>query len=113
MYADVYVCTCVCVYMYVCACACERVRGARAQRRAVWVGGCTDFAKLLLYLVFIYAILQTYGMPLHIIRDLYFTFRSFATRLADVVQYRRATYNMNERYESVCLHVCMCVPVRV
>ena len=56
--------------------------------------------KLLLYMGFIYVILKTYGLPLHIIRDLYFTFRSFATRLADMIQYRRATYNMNERYVS-------------
>jgi len=57
-----------------------------------------DLLKLLLYVGFFCVIFTFYGIPLHIIRDLYYTFRSFVTRLADMVQYRRATYNMNERY---------------
>jgi len=57
-----------------------------------------DFVKLVLYLMFTYVIVKHYGLPLHIIRDLYFTLRSFATRLVEMIQYRRATYNMNERY---------------
>ena len=46
---------------------------------------------------FIGVVIRTYGLPLHIIREVYTTFRSFAMRLADMVQYRRATHNMNER----------------
>ena len=60
--------------------------------------GGADFIKLVLYLMFTYVIVTHYGLPLHIIRDLYFTLRSFATRLVEMIQYRRATYNMNERY---------------
>lgn len=57
-----------------------------------------DFIKLLLYLGFFLIIFNIYGLPLHIIRDLIFTFRSFRRRYNDVIQYRRATQNMNERY---------------
>jgi E3 ubiquitin-protein ligase synoviolin len=39
-----------------------------------------------------------YGLPLHIMRDLYLTIRSFRTRVADFVRYRRITHNMHERF---------------
>ncbi|GES76728.1 E3 ubiquitin-protein ligase synoviolin [Rhizophagus clarus] len=37
---------------------------------------------------------------LHIIRDLYVTLRSFLQKCGDLIRYRRATRNMNERYPS-------------
>lgn len=43
-------------------------------------------------------IVHYYGIPLHIIRDLYMTFRSFVLRIRDLIQYRRATTNMDQRY---------------
>lgn len=39
-----------------------------------------------------------YGMPIHIIRDVALTIRSFHKRIADFVRYRQATRDMNERY---------------
>ncbi|KAJ3120176.1 E3 ubiquitin-protein ligase hrd1 [Physocladia obscura] len=39
-----------------------------------------------------------YGFPLHILRDLYMVMRSFVQRCRDLVQYHRATRNMNQRY---------------
>jgi len=39
-----------------------------------------------------------YGVPFHLIRDLYHSFFSFVNRLNDMIKYRRATANMNERY---------------
>lgn len=43
-------------------------------------------------------ILAFYGLPLHIIRDLYITLRSFVERLRDMFLFRRAVANMNERW---------------
>jgi E3 ubiquitin-protein ligase synoviolin len=40
-----------------------------------------------------------YGLPIHIMRDLFLTARSFAKRLTAFFRYRRATYDMNARYE--------------
>lgn len=57
-----------------------------------------DLAKLLTYSTFFGIIVKYYGVPLHIIRDLYVTMRSFIVRIRDIVRYRRATANMNERY---------------
>ncbi len=57
-----------------------------------------DFMKLLTYTAFFSVIVYYYGLPLHIIRDLYLTFRSFWKRVQDLIQYRKATANMNERY---------------
>ncbi|CAG8444135.1 3736_t:CDS:2, partial [Scutellospora calospora] len=58
----------------------------------------TDFFKLITYLIFFAIILVSYGIPLHIIRDVYVTLRSFLQKCGDLVRYRRATRNMNERY---------------
>lgn len=40
-----------------------------------------------------------YGLPIHIIRDLFLTARSFTKRLAAFLRYRRATQDMNQKYE--------------
>ncbi|KAL7269778.1 E3 ubiquitin-protein ligase hrd1, partial [Rhizina undulata] len=58
----------------------------------------TDLLKLLSYLAFFSIVLKYYGLPLHIIRDLYLTLRSFITRIRDFIRYRRATAHMNSRY---------------
>ncbi|KAJ3114984.1 hypothetical protein HDU96_001384 [Phlyctochytrium bullatum] len=57
-----------------------------------------DFFKLITYFLFFAIVVHFYGLPLHIIRDLYMTLRSFIQRVRDLIQYRRATVNMNERY---------------
>ncbi|KAI8147015.1 hypothetical protein BJV82DRAFT_508777 [Fennellomyces sp. T-0311] len=58
----------------------------------------TDFLKLITYLVFFFFICYYYQLPLHIIRDVYVTFRSFIQKCRDLYRYRRATRNMNELY---------------
>ncbi|ORY27651.1 hypothetical protein BCR39DRAFT_537671 [Naematelia encephala] len=57
-----------------------------------------DFAKLLTYLSFFAVILLHYGLPLHILRDVYMTLRSFLTRVGDLIRYRRATRDMDALY---------------
>ncbi|RPB01375.1 hypothetical protein L873DRAFT_679847 [Choiromyces venosus 120613-1] len=58
----------------------------------------TDLLKLATYLCFFAIVLTWYGLPLHIIRDVYLTLRSFITRIRDFIRYRRATAHMNSRY---------------
>ncbi|KAI9030605.1 hypothetical protein DFJ74DRAFT_475618 [Hyaloraphidium curvatum] len=57
-----------------------------------------DFCKLVAYFLFFALVVHFYGLPLHIVRDLYFTLRSFASRVRDLLRYRRATANMDVRY---------------
>lgn len=57
-----------------------------------------DFAKLLTYLSFFTVILLHYGIPLHILRDVWMTFRSFISRCSDLIRYRRATRDMDAQY---------------
>lgn len=59
---------------------------------------CLDFSKLTTYLCFFTIILTFYGLPLNIVRDIYFTARSFVTRLKALRRYQTATRNMDERY---------------
>ncbi|KAL9123202.1 MAG: hypothetical protein Q9187_000251 [Circinaria calcarea] len=58
----------------------------------------TDFFKLILYLSFFFVLCIFYGMPIHIIRDVALTIRSFYKRITDFLRYRHATRDMNERY---------------
>lgn len=58
----------------------------------------TDFVKLLVYLVFFAILLTFYGLPIHILRDVVVTIRSFGRRIMDFLRYRNATRDMNERY---------------
>lgn len=58
----------------------------------------TDFVKLLVYLTFFVILLSFYGLPIHILRDVVVTIRSFARRILDFLRYRNATRDMNERY---------------
>ncbi|KAK6119150.1 hypothetical protein DH2020_047082 [Rehmannia glutinosa] len=39
-----------------------------------------------------------YGVPLHLIRELFETFRNFRVRVTDYIRYRKITSNMNDRF---------------
>lgn len=57
-----------------------------------------DLLHLSTYLCFFLVIFMNYGVPLHLIRELYETFRNFRIRIADYVRYRKITSNMNDRF---------------
>ncbi|KAK6540530.1 E3 ubiquitin-protein ligase hrd1 [Orbilia ellipsospora] len=75
----------------------------------------TDLLKLTIYLLFFAIVLMFYGLPLHIVRDVYLTVRGFISRVRDFIAYRKATTHMNTKYpdatreeiarEAVCI-VC-------
>lgn len=58
----------------------------------------TDFLKLCILSTFFFILLTFYGLPIHIMRDLFLTARSFIKRLTAFIKYRRATRDMNSRY---------------
>jgi E3 ubiquitin-protein ligase synoviolin len=58
----------------------------------------TDFVKLTVYLAFFAILFTFYGLPIHILRDVVVTIRSFGRRIMDFLRYRNATRDMNERY---------------
>ncbi|KAG8843156.1 E3 ubiquitin-protein ligase hrd1 [Tulasnella sp. 330] len=58
----------------------------------------TDFFKLSIYLIFFGAVMTFYGLPLNVVRDVYITARSFVTRVQDLIRYRSATKNMDQKY---------------
>lgn len=57
-----------------------------------------DLLHLSLYLFYFLVISINYGLPLHLIRELYETFRNFKSRVADFIRYRKITSNMNDRF---------------
>jgi E3 ubiquitin-protein ligase synoviolin len=58
----------------------------------------TDFIKSVVYMGFFMILMTFYGIPIHIMRDLFMTLRSLIKRINDFVQYRNATRDMNTRY---------------
>ena len=57
-----------------------------------------DFFKLVVYLCFFAILFTFYGLPIHILRDVVLTMKSFIKRILHFVRYRNATRDMNERY---------------
>ncbi|XVF05007.1 hypothetical protein REPUB_Repub05bG0134000 [Reevesia pubescens] len=62
-----------------------------------------DLLHLSMYLCFFLVIFMNYGVPLHLIRELYETFRNFKIRVADYMRYRKITSNMNDRFPDATL----------
>lgn len=55
----------------------------------------TDFLKLSVYTAFFCVLLVFYGLPIHIMRDLFMTTRSFVKRLTALLKYKQALRDMN------------------
>lgn len=51
--------------------------------------------KLSIYVTFFAVLLMFYGLPIHIIRDVYITASAFFKRLSSLLKYRRAMQNMH------------------
>ncbi|KOS17331.1 E3 ubiquitin-protein ligase HRD1 [Escovopsis weberi] len=59
-----------------------------------WVS--KDMIKLGIYVAFFLMLLTFYGLPFHIMRDLFMTTRDFLKRLSALLRYRRAIQEMNK-----------------
>lgn len=71
------------------------------EQKGLWVlylDLATDFLKLVVYLSFFAILFIFYGLPIHILRDVVVTIRSFCRRIIDFHRYRVATRDMNDRY---------------
>ncbi|CAI5708405.1 unnamed protein product [Peronospora destructor] len=58
----------------------------------------SEVAKLVVYLIFFMLIFTYYGMPLHIVRDLWVSIKNLQRRIASYFRYRKITANLNERF---------------
>ncbi|KAI1768720.1 hypothetical protein GGR53DRAFT_462106 [Hypoxylon sp. FL1150] len=56
----------------------------------------TDFVKLGIYSAFFAILTMFYGLPIHIMRDLFMTARSFVSRLSALIRYRKALQDMSK-----------------
>ncbi|PHH58944.1 hypothetical protein CDD81_4068 [Ophiocordyceps australis] len=61
----------------------------------LWLDLLTDMIKLGIYVAFFFMLLMFYGLPIHIMRDLFMTSRDFVKRLNALLRYRRAIQEMN------------------
>ena len=53
---------------------------------------------MLLYFIFFAVVLIYVGRPLHLIRQMYYSYARFVRRVRAIVNWRRATRNLNERF---------------
>ena len=60
-----------------------------------------DLFKLLIYTGFFAVVMAYYGLPIHIIRDLYVTVISFTKRVRDMVNYHQIMSTLQTRYPDV------------
>jgi E3 ubiquitin-protein ligase synoviolin len=58
----------------------------------------SEVTKLVVYLVFFMLIFTYYGMPLHIVRDLWISIKNLQRRIASYFRYRKITAHLNERF---------------
>ncbi|KAG2511739.1 hypothetical protein BBI17_008232 [Phytophthora kernoviae] len=58
----------------------------------------SEITKLLVYLVFFMLIFTYYGMPLHIVRDLWISIKNLQRRIVSYFRYRKITAHLNERF---------------
>ncbi|KAI9155260.1 LOW QUALITY PROTEIN: E3 ubiquitin-protein ligase HRD1 [Paramyrothecium foliicola] len=61
----------------------------------LWLDLVTDLTKLGIYIAFFFMLLRFYGLPIHIMRDLFMTSRDFIKRLHALLRYRKAMREMN------------------
>lgn len=57
-----------------------------------------DMLHLIVYFAFFATVFSTYGIPLHLVRDLYWTVRNFQNRVRAFLRYRKLTANMDEQF---------------
>ncbi|KAH7152964.1 hypothetical protein EDB81DRAFT_439170 [Dactylonectria macrodidyma] len=62
----------------------------------LWLDLITDMIKLGIYVAFFFMLLTFYGLPIHIMRDLFMTSRDFVKRLGALLRYRKAIQEMNK-----------------
>lgn len=60
-----------------------------------------DLFKLLIYTGFFGVVMFYYGLPIHIIRDLYVTVVSFSKRVRDMINYHQIMSDLQTRYPDV------------
>lgn len=58
----------------------------------------SDLCKIVLYLAFFGVLCVFFGMPIHIVRDVAITLRSFYKRISDFMHYKAATRDMDTLY---------------
>lgn len=59
-----------------------------------------DALRILTYFGFFYLVLINYGVPLHIIREMYMAFYTFHKKLTSFIRYIQLTKNLDQRLES-------------
>ncbi|KAL6573491.1 E3 ubiquitin-protein ligase hrd1 [Orobanche hederae] len=62
-----------------------------------------DLIHLISCMCFFLVIFLNHHVPLHLIRELYETFRNFRIRVSDYIRYRKITSNMNDQFPDATL----------
>lgn len=58
----------------------------------------TDLLQSGIYIAFFLIIMSKYGLPIHLLRDIYMAIRSAKKRITDLMNYRRLVRNLDQRF---------------
>lgn len=71
------------------------------SQRLLYVDVMLDFSRLITYSFFFAVVFSFYGLPLHLIRELYLTASSFIRRVTELLRYRRAVIHLDQTYPTL------------
>ena len=88
------------------------------SQNLLYVDVVLDFMRLITYSFFFAVVFSYYGLPLHLIRELYLTASSFTKRVHELLRYRRAVLQLDKMYPTLTqsdlesLHERTCIVCR-
>ncbi|KAL0480543.1 HRD1 [Acrasis kona] len=68
------------------------------ERAIFYLDIASDLLQSAIYILFFGVIMSKYGLPIHLLRDIYVAVHSMFKRVNDLVHYRRLTTNLDQRF---------------
>jgi hypothetical protein len=68
------------------------------ERALFYLDIASDLLQSFIYILFFIVIMLKYGLPIHLLRDIYIAIHSVFKRINDLVHYRRLVTNLDQRF---------------
>jgi E3 ubiquitin-protein ligase synoviolin len=92
----------------------DEVVGWEGHERAIfYLDIASDLLQSLIYILFFVVIMVKYGLPIHLLRDIYVAIHSVIKRFNDLLHYRRLVTNLDQRFPEATAqdladnHICV------
>jgi E3 ubiquitin-protein ligase synoviolin len=68
------------------------------ERALFYLDIASDLVQSIIYILFFIVIMAKYGLPIHLLRDIYLAIHSVIKRFNDLLHYRRLVTNLDQRF---------------